>query len=314
MPGRTLSQRLYILDIAISTSNPPYQGRILTSDPSGSSLQTLIPNLHEMPDGITIDEEAGHIYWTNMGADFSTNCGSISRADLDGKNIRTIVPRGVTHTPKQIALAKEAQKLYWCDREGMKIMRCGVDGGDVEILLSTQGEEGRLDMEKWCVGIAVDERRGQIYWSQKGPAKGRKGRIFRAPIPDSSNGGSGNVIQREDIEVLFEGLPEPIDLELEEATQTLYWTDRGDPPEGNSVNRACVSEQAKESGYRKEILATRLHEAIGIALDAENHRVFAADLAGGLYEVDTNKGKASKRVLFPEIGDVTGIALANVPY
>ena len=30
------------------------------------------------------------------------NDGSIERADIDGKNRKTIVPQGQTHTPKQI--------------------------------------------------------------------------------------------------------------------------------------------------------------------------------------------------------------------
>ena len=37
---------------------------------------------------------------------------------------------------------------------------------------------------------------------------------------------------------MFKDLPEPIDLEIDHTTRTLYWTDRGDPPHGNTVNRA----------------------------------------------------------------------------
>jgi len=67
---------------------------------------------------IVVDAEAGHIYWTNMGIP-SLNDGSIERADIDGKNRKTIVAQGDTHTPKQIILDKKGGKLYWCDREGM---------------------------------------------------------------------------------------------------------------------------------------------------------------------------------------------------
>jgi hypothetical protein len=41
---------------------------------------------------------------------------------------------------------------------------------------------------------------------------------------------------RTDVEVLFEGLPEPIDLEIDVYNRVLYWTDRGDPPRGNTVS------------------------------------------------------------------------------
>jgi hypothetical protein len=37
------------------------------------------------------------------------------------------------------------------------------------------------------------------------------------------------------------GLPEPIDLELDLYNHMLYWTDRGDPPRGNTVNRANLT-------------------------------------------------------------------------
>jgi len=60
--------------------------------------------------------------------------GSIERADLDGGNRRVIVPQGITHTPKQIHLDKDSSKLYWCDREGMRVMRANLDCGTLATL------------------------------------------------------------------------------------------------------------------------------------------------------------------------------------
>jgi hypothetical protein len=40
--------------------------------------------------------------------------------------------------------------------------------------------------------------------------------------------------------VLFDRLPEPIDLELDLTNRVLYWTGRGDPPRGNTVNRMPI--------------------------------------------------------------------------
>ena len=62
--------------------------------------------------------------------------------------------------------------------------------------------------------------------------------------------------------MLFDQLPEPIDLELDLANRVLYWTDRGDRPRGNTVNRAAIDRKAVP-----EILITHLMEGIGIALD-----------------------------------------------
>jgi hypothetical protein len=59
--------------------------------------------------------------------------------------------------------------------------------------------------------------------AQKGPTKGGLGRLCRANI-DIPNG--QNPANRSDIEVLFDQLPEPIDLELDLKNRVLYWTDR----------------------------------------------------------------------------------------
>jgi len=67
-------------------------------NPDGSDRKTIVTNCHLL-DGIVVDAEAGHIYWTNMGVP-NLDDGSIERADLDGENRRIIVPQGVTHTPR----------------------------------------------------------------------------------------------------------------------------------------------------------------------------------------------------------------------
>jgi hypothetical protein len=55
------------------------------------------------------------------------NDRSIMRSDLDGANMMTIVPPGGTFTPKQLQLEKRSGKLYWSDREGMRVTRANVD-------------------------------------------------------------------------------------------------------------------------------------------------------------------------------------------
>lgn len=173
------------------------------------------------------------------GPDGWTNSGSIQRCDLDGKNIVTIIEPGTkTHTPKQLVIAEKGRKLYWCDREGMRVMRCDLDGNNVETLVKNGDvslAEHRGDYLRWCVGIAVDEGNGHVYWTQKGPPKGGKGKILRCPIDGAGKNG-------EDVETLFEGLPEPIDLSLDLPAGMMYWTDRGEYvrspfPDLGSANR-----------------------------------------------------------------------------
>src|SRR5713226_1655573 len=259
--------RLFVLDVS--------GGRILSMSPDGSD-QTVIVTGCRHPDGIVVDVEAGHIYWTNMGVP-NLNDGSIERADIDGRNRKTIVPEGGTHTPKQLHLDKKNGKLYWSDREGMRVMRSNLDGSKIETLVEAgKGEADERDARKWCVGITVDAARGQMYWTQKGADNAGQGRIFRANIEIPKGQNAAN---RKDIEVLFDGLPEPIDLELDLNKRFLYWTDRGDPPRGNTVNRASVDAKTKQD---PEILVTHLMEGIGIALDLPGDRMFLTDLGGSV--------------------------------
>jgi len=290
--------RLFFLDAS--------GGRILSINPDGSEEKVILTG-GRMPDGIAVDVEAGHIYWTNMGVP-SKNDGSIERVDLDGQNRKTIVPEGGTFTPKQIHLEKKSGKLYWCDREGMRVMRSNLDGSMIETLVDSGCGDSRpgSDTTKWCVGITVDPERGKIYWTQKGPTKGDHGRIFRANI-EIPNGETPAF--RSDVEALFEGLPEPIDLELDPENRVLYWTDRGDPPRGNTVNR--VSMDARPGEATPEILVTHLMEGIGIALDLKGDRLFFTDLAGDVYTARLDG--SGKKLLLGAQGNLTGIAYVEIP-
>src|SRR5258707_10481746 len=242
-------ERLFVLELS--------GGCIPSMNPDASDRKVIVSECH-LPDGIAVDTAAGHIYWTNMGSSPSTNDGSIERADLDGRHRKMIVPPGVTFTPKQIQLDKKNGKLYWCDREGMRVMRSNLDGTRIETLIETgRGDDDRRDQTKWCVGIAIDPKRGQIYWTQKGSDNAGVGRIFRANIEIPKGQTASN---RSDIEVFFDRLPEPIDLELDLKTRVLYWTDRGDPPRGNTVNRASVDAKPQAP----EIVLTHLMARIGI--------------------------------------------------
>ena len=282
-------------------------GRIHSVNADGSDRKVILSGAR-VPDGVVVDLEAGHIYWTNMGVP-SKNDGSIERVDLDGQNRVTIIAEGKTFTPKQLHLEKKSGKLYWCDREGMRVMRADLDGSKMEVLVDTSNGDARpgTDLTKWCVGITVDPDRGQIYWTQKGPANAGKGRIFRAKIDIPKGETAAN---RTDIETLFDGLPEPIDLEVDLKNRFLYWTDRGDAPRGNTVNRASLDADFKNHPA-PDILFTHLEEGIGIALDFKGDRMFITDLAGTIYSAKLD-GTEKKPLLVAQ-GNLTGIAYAEIP-
>jgi hypothetical protein len=126
--------RLFVLELS--------GGRIHSMSPEGGDRKVIVADCRH-PDGIAVDVAAGHIYWTNMGV-FDLNDGSIERADIDGNNRKVIVPEGSTFSPKQILLDKKNGKLYWCDREGMRVMRSNLDGSQIETLI----EAGRGDADR----------------------------------------------------------------------------------------------------------------------------------------------------------------------
>ena len=99
--GVTRSGRLFVIELS--------GDRIHSMNPDGSDRKTIVTDCR-FPDGIVVDVQAGHIYWTNMGVP-DLDDGSIERASLDGKNRKVIVPQGVTHTPKQLHLEGERQAL-----------------------------------------------------------------------------------------------------------------------------------------------------------------------------------------------------------
>ena len=291
----TARPRLFVLELNA--------GAIHSMNTDGSDRRTIVTGAH-LPDGIVVDVPAGYIYWTNMGVP-NLDDGSIERADLDGKNRKMIVPQGHTHTPKQIILDKKAGKLYWCDREGMRVMRANVDGSQIETLIEAgRGDADRRDQTRWCVGLTIDPKHRKIYWTQKGPDNAGHGRIFRANLEIPAGQTAAN---RSDIEVFFDHLPEPIDLELDIKNRVLYWTDRGDPPRGNTVNRASIDNRPAEP----EIVVTHLMEGIGIALDVPGDRMFVTDFAGSIYSAHLD-GSGERNFLYAQ-GNLTGIAYAEIP-
>jgi DNA-binding beta-propeller fold protein YncE len=292
--------RLYFLDLS--------EGRVLSAAPDGSDVKTIVNEGRKLPDGIVVDVAHGHIYWTNMGNP-KANDGTIDRADLDGTNVTNIVHSGSTWTPKQLQLDAKNRKLYWSDREGMRVMRSNLDGASIETLVDTSQGDARPgpDARKWCVGIALDVEGGKVYWTQKGSDNAGQGRVFRAnlEIPKGQT-----LANRKDIEILYDNLPEPIDLDLDLGNRVMYWTDRGDPPRGNTVNRAPMD---AAPGPRKEpeIVFNHLMEGIGLSLDLANKRMFLTDLGGSIYSASLD-GSNPKMLLMAQ-GNLSGIAYVELP-
>ncbi|KAJ9295529.1 hypothetical protein DTO271G3_5985 [Paecilomyces variotii] len=289
------------LDVSLAGQN----GKIIRRNPDGSTA-ALLTGLN-CPDGIDVSPSEGRMFWTNMGRHTSTYDGSVHSANLDGSDKKTLIEPGVVHTPKQIVAEEASRKVYFCDREGMGVHRVDFDGQNHEILVKTgdvNNPAHKEDLTRWCVGITLDTKAGKIYWTQKGPSKSNKGRIFRANIEIPAGEDASN---RSDIETLFENLPEPIDLEFESESNTLYWTDRGEHPVGSSLNRASVGADYTK-GAKPEIIARHFHEPIGLKLDTKNKHAYVTDLGGSVYRLSLNGSE--KTTIHSDDGCYTGITLA----
>ena len=178
----------------------------------------------------------------------------------------------------------------------------------IETLVDTSQGDPRPgpDATKWCVGITVDpERQANSTGRRKGPDNAGLGRIFRANVEIPHGETAAN---RSDIEVLYDDLPEPIDLDLDLENRVLYWTDRGDPPRGNTVNRASID--AEPDSPDPQIVVTHLMEGIGIALDVPGDRMFVTDFAGSIYSANLD-GSEERNFLYAQ-GNLTGIAYAEI--
>ena len=279
----------------------------------GTRVRTLVAGLDELPDGIVVDQRRGHVYWTNMGApdpgsdstgdEAYTRNGSLERADLDGGNRVTIVPRGA-FTGRQTAAPPISTRACCTGATGRACKFCvaiSTAAGCAHLVVTGVGDEEAHVERNHCVGIAVDVDRRLLYWTQKGAPNAGEGRIFRAPL-DLPAGTSPQY--RDDIELLWKDLPEPIDLHLLDGGATLLWTDRGDARGEHAEPR----DRAADVGYIRDRL-TGYREAIGVAAVSESE-FYVSDLGGSIRHVDLNAGVDTELV---HLGyGLTGITVAEL--
>jgi hypothetical protein len=277
--------------------------KVMTAGLDGPGVRTLATGRSGgLNDGVAYDPVRRRLYWTNMGK-ASLDDGFIQSVNLDGSDLRMVAPPGSAFTPKQCKIDVTARKLYWSDREGMRVMRSNLDGSAIEVLVETgTGDEDRKDPARWCVGIALDSARGHLYWTQKGDSG--RGTIHRAGLEPPKGQGPRD---RRDVELLFSGLPEPIDLDFDPARRLLYWTDRGD----HTVSRAPMDPPRGVDPARRtdrQILVRGVGEAIGVTLDLPAKRMFYTSLGGEVGSAQMDGSDA--RLLLDHQGPLTGITLA----
>ena len=273
-----VAEKLYFVSGSFNSA-----GAVKVMNADGSNETVLASgSIIVEPDGIEVDVAAGKMYWTDMGpggaADKSVadKDGRIMRADLDGKNIETLVPKGITTTPKQLTLDVAGGKVYWCDRGDVgdknvdpKIMRANLDGSEVEILVST-------DLMS-PVGIALDLAKGKLYFSDR-----YANNIKRANLDGT------------DVEMVVKDTEYPVDLAIDFKTRSLYWTAR----EAGGVYRADVDGNAIDGATLTPII-TGIQAPIGVTIDRENNKLYYTEVivseqSGHIWQSDMDGSNARK--------------------
>lgn len=303
-PAAGESTRILLLNVGLaeplagkSIQDIQHSGQLLALNASepGARVTQLVGDLNA-PDGIDVAKSTNRIYWTNMGNP-KNNDGSIQSCSMDGSDVQYVLHPGKIHTPKQMVIDQEHNKIYVCDREGLRVMRLNLDGSGLETLYqsgdwSTEPDKS-ADASFWPVGITLSKKLGKIFWTQKGHSKANEGRIFAAGL-DLPKGATA--AQRPDVEVIIDGLPECIDLEFDDDEGALYWTDRGELPLGNTLNKKQIIGQppSSQSALGRDILAQGLGEGIGLRLDKTNQCLYVADMGGHLWKCSMHGGPKEK--------------------
>lgn len=311
--ARATGPMLFVLDNGLSGEVDTLQmGNVLEYTAGGQHVRTIFDKQY-LPDGIVVHKELKRIFWTCMGYPGQAD-GMIYSANLDGSDVNALITKGSINTPKQITLDSVAEKLYFADREGLCIWRCSLDGSSLEKVIlagNALDENESKDAQKFIVGVALSHNLKKIFWTQKGGPKGWQGRIFSAnmEIP------LGETVEtRSDKVCLLNSLAEPIDLAFHEGLKALYWTDRGEMPFGNTLNRLLFGDNGHPLDIdhtpllKYQILARKFHEAIGLAIDERNQHIYVADLGGSICRLNLDGGDKT-RLLFEERRAFTGIAL-----
>ena len=208
------------------------------------------------------------------------NDGSIERADLDGRNRTTIVPPGGAFTPKQMKIEQKSGKLYWCDREGMRLMRA----------TSTV----RTSRPSWTRARAILDR-------------GRMPRSYAWASPSMSMAARSTGRKKAERTRARAHLPRQYRHSARSDARPIAGTSNCSttgcpsrstwrstrPPAAvldgpwRSASRQHRQPRAPRRAIRQapapEILFTHLEEGIGMALDLKGGRMFITDLAGSVY-------------------------------
>ena len=119
--------------------------------PIGRNLNKCIILIWILTSAI-MDSQAGKMLISDRGA------SRIRIADLDGSNLRTLIPSAGTNV-RGIAIDIKRNLLFYADNGGNVIYRAKLDGSERETIVSTG--------LRFPADIALDKESSKIYWCDK---------------------------------------------------------------------------------------------------------------------------------------------------
>lgn len=202
----------------------------------GSEIENLITSTN-IPFGLSLDLEAGMMYWTEMPGFGGPR--RIRRASLDGMNEEDVIALNTGFFPQSIAVDPVSEEMYWFDNFNKKIQRAPYNGFMVEdIHIATRNP----------YGIAIDDIEDKIYWSDQFTHS-----ILRANLDGS------------EVEQVYDNLIGIAGIDIDSQSGTIYWSQEG------NISRGSIS------GGSTEIIASELGFAFTIDIDVETNSIFWID-------------------------------------
>lgn len=223
------------------------------------------------PRWIAVDSAAGEIYWTDNDLDV------IRKAHIDGSNVVDV--RSDLNDPAGIALDLLNRDIYWIDTFREEIHRQSMDASSDHDVRPIGAISSRP------VAIALIPEENALFWTDPG-----RGSIYRSGL----NGTNPVCIWPPNNEP---GSPEGIALDI--ANRLIYWTDSAN----NEIRRMPLD------GGPHTVVFDGVLDAVGIAVDPINDRLFWVDDASGLVvQADMHDETISTKTLQVGVADPIGIA------
>ena len=307
------------------------RGSRLTRDESGSytAESYTISETTNGPGDLEI-AYGGGLYWTDTNRIYRTDDYWRRRATNQSEPISMGI-----QGPTSIALDLAGDRMYWVDKWTNTIRRSGLDGAQVEDLVTEveTPEDIALDLAAgkmyWAeqstgailradldgsngetlveaegpMGIALDVTGGRMYWTARGDSRFSDGGVIQRSNLDGSQ-----------IETLVAGLGDPEDIALDLIAGKLYWIEAGVSPEWWPGDGRIL--RFDLDGSNTEVLITGLERPEEIALDVVEGKLYWTDKQGGsIHRADLDGGNVEEVVtgLVRPVGIALDVPLPDTP-